>query len=202
MRRAGFSLLEVLLAGSLLLILLTLFARVLVPLFNSYRRSDRRTVLQQRLTVAMERTIAELQECNVRGITYVRDPLPTVGAGLAVQPLGEPAVDGRPLWSAELRVFVWDRKRLLFFRWTGRPIQQSRSDYPFAVPAAAYASVFDPATPEATLLVSEGVEEFRVSNLEPSVRQLPVKLEMRLTLPTGESLGLSQNVLLRNLRSR
>ena len=197
MRRRAFSLLEVVLVSVLLLVVLTLGVQILLPVLHSYQKSDRRSGLLQKVAAGLDKIEAEVADSNMRGLQFREQP-----AALSVQPLGPPGATGKPFWLPELRVFLASKGQLSYHVWRSRKLSQHTVAEPYALVPGELFSIMARPTSGAVLLLSSGLDGFRVQSLEPTVRRLPLQVTLSATLPSGEHFQLSRQISSRVLPSR
>jgi len=107
------SLLEMLIAASLVLMLLAILGQVLVPSLRLVARSSLRNGLQQEARQALERLERDLRRSTSFGITLG-------GSALAVHRMADGTFTGAPQWENELVIYAW-QKPVLVRRTVARP---------------------------------------------------------------------------------
>ncbi|MFN8607053.1 MAG: prepilin-type N-terminal cleavage/methylation domain-containing protein [Vulcanimicrobiota bacterium] len=119
MRRAGFTLFELMVAGTLLSLLLTVSLSLLKTTFQSSSRAAVRVELQQRACLSMENLLADLERCSASSVhLFTAQP---VGQpyGLCLQRLEGFSSGGVQLWEPTLICYHWNaaQRRLARVNW-------------------------------------------------------------------------------------
>lgn len=104
--KRGFSLIEVLVAASLLLLVVTLIAQLLVPSLHLSVRGTERSSLQQTGSLAMARLSEDLLTTNLAAVSWA-DSVAGSPAVLALQPMDSPSPQGRPAYRNALISYTW-----------------------------------------------------------------------------------------------
>lgn len=107
-RRAGMTLVELLVTAAVSLLLLGMLAQFLAPTMRATARGNAQGQLHQTGAVAMSLLTDDLQKAPAAGIGYrnsvdmVDDP-----AVVAIQPLLDVDPDGRPVYATSFTVYFW-----------------------------------------------------------------------------------------------
>ncbi len=194
-RPDGFTLVEILLAGSLLLVLVVLAAEVLLPMARGSRRASEQIHLQQLAQLSLERISNDLACAPLEGVTLVS--LPGGGNALSVQRLADVTAQGDQLWKDSLSVYWLDplTSRLCWREWP--PAPPTVGSHPF-VPDAPY----QPSSSELQQVVGAGQGRVLTPNVTLWLVDLaaqPPSLRLRLE-SQGESFELTRRVTPRNHR--
>lgn len=129
----AFTLLELVVASTLLLLLLGLAFSFLVPALRYSRTGMVESEIQQAATLSMRRIVGDLEDANAAGISWQSEP--TV---LSVHRVVDANDKGRKVYAGELVVYLWDKDRKLLLRRTWPPEPPSlpaapTTDAPFRV---------------------------------------------------------------------
>lgn len=184
-------------ACALLLIVLALATQIFLPVVRTYAKHDQHTVLQQRVSTAMERLEAEVSDTNVRGLNFLTAPQ----RALIIQPLGAPGATGAAFWSPELRVCAASNQELRLHVWRSKALTQHTISRPYAIVANEFGSILT-TTPGASQLLCSGLLDFEVKGLENETRRLPLQLKISARLSGGEQLELYRQISPRSAVSR
>ncbi|MGE0487655.1 MAG: hypothetical protein AB7S38_00420 [Vulcanimicrobiota bacterium] len=103
----GFSLPEVLVAGTITLLLLGLITQFLIPAMRYSAEGNMKVDLQQRAILAINRLVSDLQRTNATGVTLALTSPVTVGI-VRIEKIGS---DGFPSWDDEMQVYWYDDVR-------------------------------------------------------------------------------------------
>lgn len=99
--RAGFTLIEVMVAASIMIMLLGLIFWFLVPAMRYSAEGTMKVDMQQEAVLAMGRIVADLQRTTAQGISFsptTGSPAGTIYA-LGVVPMESIGPDGKPVWA-------------------------------------------------------------------------------------------------------
>ncbi len=184
--RRGFSLLEIMMAASLLLLLLALVVQIIVPMGKGSVRGAQQVELQQLAAMTVQRLARELETAGPGGISY----LPGDPVILALHRLVDVGGDGSQIYSDQVDLYWWSpRDRVLRHRAQG-PVSRSRVSLP-PDPAALLSG------PNARVIAAQ------VSELELTLRPTAVAIHLALEAPAPdgkppERFSLDRTVYLRN----
>ncbi len=121
--RRGFSLLEALLACTLLSLLLTLLIQVLVPMARGSVRGTQQAGLQQITVLAAGQVERDLAATPPAGLALFPAPSPGGPSAASLHRLLDVAADGSPVFATDLVLLWWDpdRRQLGRRRWPPAP---------------------------------------------------------------------------------
>lgn len=182
----GFSLLEIMMAASLLLLLLALVVQIIVPMGKGSVRGAQQVELQQLAAMTLQRLTRDLEMAGPGGIAcQPGDPVV-----LALHRLMDVGGDGSQIYSDQVDLYWWSpRDRVLRHRAQG-PVSRSRVSLP-PDPAALLSG------PNARVIAAQ------VSELELTLRPTAVVIHLALEAPAPdgkppERFSLDRTVYLRN----
>lgn len=191
----AFTILEVMVAGLLLLMLMTMAIRVIRPTTRAFDQGSTQMDLQREAGVTLEQLAAHLRAGNPAGVGLKAD-----GSALALTTLSDFTPDGHRVWSTEVQVYYWDSVRkelhhkrydgsvdLGITRFAGRPTQLS--------PAQLQSIIDEAAIPHRLLL--SGVENF-VAEPDGGGR-LQSRLSLSLELARDDRTGRRHTLSLRRV---
>lgn len=115
--RRGATLVEVMIAGSVALLLLGLLARFLVPAMRYSTEGSIKVELQQQAVIAINQMVSALQDSAAQGVSFTD----TAPIALGVVPIEDIDSNGQPVWSDELTVFYHDDTEDRLFKKTYPP---------------------------------------------------------------------------------
>jgi type II secretory pathway pseudopilin PulG len=123
MKGRGFTLLELMVAGGLLSLLLTVSLNVLLPSLQASSRASARVDMQQRLTLSMESLLADLERCSASSVAVFPAQGPNGPSGLSMQRMDGFTSGGFQTWEPALISYHWrpDDGRLVRGKWSGGP---------------------------------------------------------------------------------
>ncbi len=102
--RTGFTLVEVMVAGSVALLLLGLLVRFLVPAMRYTAEGNIRVDMQQQALIALNQMTAELQRSAPSGISFRA----TAPVALGIVAIDDIDGAGRPVWDNQALVYHFD----------------------------------------------------------------------------------------------
>lgn len=195
--KRAFSLVEILLVATLMLVVMALVVQILVPMSKGSVRASQQVGLQQLATVAVDRLVQELQTAPREAIALLSPAAPTDPAvRLSIHPLAGVGPTGAQSYGNDFVLYWFDEPNHRLWRapWEQPP---SFDSLQLAPTAAQFTSVI--ATPPPGTRVA-------VANLkELEVILQPTRVQLRLLLehpaPDGrppESFSLTRDVLLPN----
>lgn len=112
--RNGFTLVEMLVAFTLVVLLFGLFIQFLVPALRKSASTSVKAQRQQRATLSLRKLVTEMERTTVAGISVLEDP-PTV----AVHPIVDVTQNSRRVYADHVVVYQYDRagQRILRGEW-------------------------------------------------------------------------------------
>ncbi|MBN9414225.1 MAG: type II secretion system protein [Candidatus Eremiobacteraeota bacterium] len=209
MRRRGMSLLETLLAGTLLTMVMGLALSFLIPTFRNSSRGGLRVEMQQQASIALERLVIDLEHGAPASVSILPAPTGTDEvSGVAVQRMEGYTSSGSQLWEMQLIFYYWlpktgTLKREIWKNGMNPSLSVTLLDYhPAHVTRQDLLAVInDGSSPESNL--ARGVTKFSVDYPAPPYQQ-PYRIQLTLERsPIGqkapEVLTLDRSITLRNL---
>lgn len=209
MRRRGMSLLETLLAGTLLTMVMGLVLSFLVPTFRNSSRGGLRVEMQQQASISMERLVIDLEHGAPASVSILPAPAGSNEvSGVAVQRMEGYTSSGSQLWETQLIVYYWlpktqTLKREIWNNGMKPALPVTLLDYhPARITRQDLIDIInDGSAPESTL--ARGVTKFSVEYPAPPLQQ-PYRIQLTLDRsPLGqqvpETLTLDRSITLRNL---
>lgn len=109
-KRRGISLLETLLAMTLLVLLASLFFSYLIPLLEAGQRATVLSDLRQQTALTLETLAADIEQSAAPGLTLTSSS-PGVWLTLSVHQVQASTTDGNTIWSDRVRLYSWDTSR-------------------------------------------------------------------------------------------
>ncbi len=173
--RRGWTLVEVLVAASLLVLGLSVLTAVLVPALESSRTGSQLAQLQQQAALIVEWVASDLAATPPAG--FRAQPIPE-GLVLALHPVSDITSSSTLTWSDQAVLYSWDfeNRSLLRKRWPGMT-----TNGPFLPDPAALHTAATTASPEDRVL-SRAVIFFQVT-FTGGVNNPLVSLELQLSHP-------------------
>ena len=209
MRRRGMSLLETLLAGTLLTMVMGLVLSFLIPTFRNSSRGGLRVEMQQQASIALERLVIDLEHGAPASVSLLPAPTGTEEvSGVAVQRMEGYTSSGSQLWETQLIFYYWlpktgTLKREIWKNGMNPSLSVTLLDYhPAHVTRQDLLDVINNGSaPESTM--ARGVTKFSVDYPLPPYQQ-PYRIQLTLERsPMGqkapEVLTLDRSITLRNL---
>lgn len=119
----GYTLVEILIASTLMLLLLALTFQVIVPTFRTTSERSARVELEQVAALAVNRVVADLESTAPSGVGLLLALTPTDPTGMVVHPLLNVDASGGQVWDDKLVVVYFDPglRRLTRWVWEGGP---------------------------------------------------------------------------------
>lgn len=203
------SLLETLLAGSLLTMVMGLVLSFLIPTFRNSSRGGLRVEMQQQASIAMERLVIDLEHGAPASVSILPEPTGTDEvSGVAVQPVEGYTSSGAQVWETQLVVYYWlpktrTLKREIWNNGLKPPLPVTLLDYhPAHITRQDLIDIINDGTSPETNL-ARGVSKFSVDYPAPPNQQ-PYRIQLTLERsPIGqkvpEVLTLDRSITLRNL---
>lgn len=205
--RRGMSMLELLIAGGLFLVVLSVVFGFLIPSFRNSSRNGARIEMQQQASLAMDRLMIDLERSAPAAVTLLPSPAQGQASGVAIQRLRGFSGGGLQEWESELVLYYWlpQSQRLKREIW--------RAGLPPALPVVLLDTrpsritrqdlvdvINDGSASEQT--VATGVIEFEVALAKPPAMQpFTIGLTLARTIqgrPKPETFELRRSVTLRN----
>jgi hypothetical protein len=200
-RRRGLSLVEVLIASTLLLGLLALMTQVVGPVMRASNRTAVRVELQSLATVAMQKLTTDLTHTSSTGISG-----PFVGADntvkFALHPKTGFSTDGTPLFSTQLVVYRWrpSTQKLSRVEWPASPTNTMVS--PLKVRQLDELQIDEALVAGAERVLAPNVSNFYFQSGGGVGIRLPLEVGLRLEKESApdilEAVELNRTVLVRN----
>jgi hypothetical protein len=169
--RRGFTLIEVVLTGTLLLMLVQLLFSIVVPMMRASQKASQMSDLRQMAALTLETICSDVEESGAPGLHLFTN-------ALSVHPVESVSADGSTVWSREVHLYVWSQGRLR--RSTFPPV-------PSGVPAPQQGRAYNLQPAELNIalaapgrLLCSDLDEFRVTGFSPHGMRPPLVFHLRL----------------------
>lgn len=188
--RRGMSLIEILVAGALMLGLTTLVLSVLYPSFRASSRSASRVEMQQQAALVMERLLLDLEPAALASVSVHPE-------GISIQQLDGVTGTGLQVWKRGLIVYALQGSTLVRELWPPSPpaLPVALVDaYPTRITSADLAAIVASNNGTERKLAT-GVTQFEVTS------GLSITLALKRSIPgrsEAETFTLERQVTLRN----
>ncbi|MBI3924868.1 MAG: hypothetical protein HY319_04955 [Armatimonadetes bacterium] len=106
--RRGFTVAEALVSGLLLVLILGLLLNVMVPVFRSWLRSDRRGQAQDQCALVVARLREEIRAAHPESVAAISDPVPAVLWVSSLDP------QGRVMYDPYNNDMLWQRRSAMY----------------------------------------------------------------------------------------
>lgn len=203
------SLLETLVAGTLLTVVMGMILSILIPTFRNTSRGGLRVEMQQQASIALERLVIDLEHGAPASVSVLpAPPASSDVSGVAVQRIDGYSSSGAQQWEKQLVVYYWlpktrALKREIWMNGMKPALPVTLLDYhPSRITRQDLIEIInDGSSPEKTL--ARGVSKFKVDYPDDLSKRQPYQIELRLErVATGkqepEVLSLKREITLRN----
>lgn len=200
-RNRGFTLVEILVAGTLLLGMLGLISQVIVPVMRASARTSVRVELQALANVSMQKLTTDLNLVAAQGISGPFQA-PNGSISFALHRNAGFSSDGKPLWSTQMVVYRWDTDAQILYRSLWPPSATNTLVSPLEIKRLQETEVDRAVADGDTRVLASSVTHFHFEKGPAGETQLPLavalKLEKISASEVTESVELFRRILPRN----
>lgn len=199
--KKAFTLVEILIAGTLFLGMLAIIVQVLIPVMRASQRTANRVELQSLAAVALQTIVKDLTHS---GATGVSGPFQEGddSVSFALHPNAGFDSDGKSLWADHLVAYRWDPPTKSLTRTLWPSDVDSTLVSPLKVSRLTSEELQAVVEEGATKTLAYHVDLFEVSSSDTPGTEIPIELHLRLEKATDsenvETIELRRKVLLRN----
>ena len=195
--RRGLTLVELMLAGGLLSLLLTVTLSFVFPSMRASSRGALRVDLQERVHLGLENMVLDLERCSASSVWV----FPGNPSGMSLQRMDTYTSGGAQVWEPSLITYHWRTStgRLIRETWAGQPVLSitPRVEQPAAPSAADFLKIANQ-TGGREKLLADSVTDFTASWAN-RVLQLTLVMERSVHgRPKKERFEMRRSVFFRN----